>query len=95
VQLPDQNRSGKGFVMQTLKQGFEERNLTMTTIAEQLAQNWQSRLMTECPEQSNSSRDSIVSWLLGSDLERFEELSKNPRDLNGISMANSSTTLSK
>jgi hypothetical protein len=81
VQLPDQNRSGKGFVMQTLKQGFEERNLTMTTIAEQLAQNWQSRLMAECPEQSNSSRDSIVSWLLGSDLERFDELSKNPRDL--------------
>jgi hypothetical protein len=67
--------------MQTLKQGFEERNLTMTTIAEQLAQNWQSRLMAECPEQSDSIRGSIVSWLLGSDLERFEELSKNPRDL--------------
>ncbi|AFZ02198.1 HetZ-related protein 2 [Calothrix sp. PCC 6303] len=54
----------------------------MTTIAEQLAQNWQSRLMAECPEQSESIRRSIVSWLLGSDLERFEELSKSPRDLH-------------
>lgn len=66
--------------MQTLKQGFEERNLTMATIADKLAQYWHSRLAAECPEQSVQNRESIVDWLLGSDCTRFDNLS--PRDLD-------------
>jgi DNA-binding CsgD family transcriptional regulator len=67
--------------MQTLKQGFEEYNLTMTTEAEKLAQFWRKRLAAECPEQSLSvtARESIVLWLLGRDLQRFDLL--NPKEL--------------
>lgn len=65
--------------MQTLKQGFEERNLTMVLSAEKLAQYWQKQLAMECPEQSVANRESIVKWLLGSDLDRYETL--HPKEL--------------
>jgi hypothetical protein len=70
-----------GVVMQTLKQGFEERNLTMASEAEKLAQFWRSRLASECPEQSVATRESIVLWLLGSHLERYETLSAKDLDI--------------
>ncbi|MGB7381258.1 MAG: HetZ-related protein 2 [Rivularia sp. (in: cyanobacteria)] len=64
-----------GVVMQTLKQGFEERNLNMTsTEAEKLKEYWHNRLAEECSQQSASSRESITKWLIGSDLERFDNL---------------------
>lgn len=66
--------------MQTLRQGFEERNLAMETIAEKLALYWHSRLTAECSEQSAANKESIVNWLLGSDKTRYEELS--PKDLD-------------
>ncbi|RCJ33518.1 hypothetical protein A6770_17820 [Nostoc minutum NIES-26] len=69
-----------GVVMQTVKQGFEERNLAMATEAEKLAQYWQKRLAAECPEQSVANRESIIFWLLGRDSKRFDLL--NPRELD-------------
>ncbi|AFY57948.1 hypothetical protein Riv7116_5579 [Rivularia sp. PCC 7116] len=60
--------------MQTLKQGFEERNLNMTSEAEKLAQYWQNRLADECSGHSEVTRASIVKWLIGSDKERFDNL---------------------
>ncbi len=66
--------------MQTLKQGFEERNLTMEREADKLAQYWQKRLAVECPEQSEVSRESIILWLMGSDSTRFEIM--NPKELD-------------
>ncbi|MBW4642275.1 MAG: HetZ-related protein 2 [Goleter apudmare HA4340-LM2] len=66
--------------MQTLKQGFEERNLAMATEAEKLAQNWRKRLAVECPEQSVATRESIILWLLGRDCQRYELL--NPKELD-------------
>ncbi|MCG6134325.1 MAG: HetZ-related protein 2 [Nostoc sp. LLA-1] len=69
-----------GVVMQTLKQGFKERNLTMTTEAEKLAQYWGNRLATDCPDESIATRESIVLWLLGSDFTRFDLL--NPKELD-------------
>ncbi len=75
-------RDIKGVVMQTtLKQGSEERNLTMVLEAEKLAQYWQKRLDMECPEQSVANRESIVKWLLGSDLGRFETLNLKELDI--------------
>jgi len=65
--------------MQAVQQGFEERNLTMATDAEKLAQYWRKRLTVEIPEQSASVRESIVLWLLGRDLKRFESL--DPKEL--------------
>nr|WP_242038980.1 HetZ-related protein 2 [Anabaena lutea] len=47
--------------------------------ATNLAQYWQQRLATECPEQSEAARQSIVLWLLGVDLNRFDLL--NPKEL--------------
>ncbi|NMG05478.1 HetZ-related protein 2 [Brasilonema sp. UFV-L1] len=67
--------------MQTLKQGIEERNLTMASEADKLAQDWRKRLDIECPEQSVPNRESIVKWLLGSDLHRFELLSSKELDI--------------
>jgi DNA-binding CsgD family transcriptional regulator len=69
-----------GVVMQTLKLSFEERNLAMATDAEKLALYWQKRLATECPEQSEAARQSILLWLLGSDSKRFDLL--NPKELD-------------
>ncbi|TVP64288.1 MAG: hypothetical protein EA343_05645 [Nodularia sp. (in: Bacteria)] len=68
-----------GVVMQTLIQGFEERNLAMTKEAEKLAHYWGQRLAAECPEQSIANRESIILWLLGSESERFDHF--NPQEL--------------
>jgi len=51
----------------------------MTTDGANLAQYWQQRLSAECPEQSQATRQSILNWLLGVDLERFNLL--NPKEL--------------
>jgi len=67
--------------MQTLTQGFEERNLTMAREAERLVQYWQKRLAVECPEQSEANRESIILWLMGSDSKRFEILNLKELDI--------------
>lgn len=69
-----------GVVMQTLKQGFEERNLAMASEAEKLTRYWHQRLAAECPEQSEANRESIIFWLVGSDSKRFDLL--NPKELD-------------
>ncbi|MDB9465570.1 HetZ-related protein 2 [Dolichospermum circinale] len=51
----------------------------MTQNGANIAQYWQQRLATECPEQSQANRESIISWLLGIDLNRFNLL--NPKEL--------------
>ncbi len=66
-------------VMQTLQQSFEECNLAMIQEGANLAQYWQQRLATECPEQSQATKQSILTWLLGADLNRFDLL--NPKEL--------------
>ena len=38
----------------------------------ELVQTWRSRLASDCPEQSAANRESIIHWLLGKDLKRFE-----------------------
>jgi DNA-binding CsgD family transcriptional regulator len=68
-----------GVVMQTLKQSLEERDLTMTSDAANIAQYWHKRLAVECPEQSEGARQSIIHWLLGVDLKRFDLL--NPKEM--------------
>lgn len=60
--------------MQTLKHGFEERNLNMISEAEKLREYWQNRLADECSQHSEATRASITKWLIGSDKERFENL---------------------
>jgi hypothetical protein len=41
------------------------------THVEQIAEDWRSRLKTELPRSSDATRESIVRWLLGDDLDRF------------------------
>ncbi|MFB2917968.1 MULTISPECIES: HetZ-related protein 2 [Aerosakkonema] len=43
-------------------------------IAENLADSWRSRLQLDCPNHDSATYESIVSWLLGKDLERYETL---------------------
>jgi len=45
-------------------------------LVEELVQSLRSRLSIDCPEQSAETRESIIRWLLGEDLERFE--TQNP-----------------
>ena len=51
----------------------------MTKNGVDIAEYWQQRLATDCPEQSQTNRESIISWLLGIDLQRFNLL--NPKEL--------------
>ena len=46
----------------------------MAKLAEDLGQDWHLRLTADCPDQSAATRESIIRWLLGKDLERFEML---------------------
>ena len=65
-------------VIKILKQRVEKGNL-MEMLASNLAEDWRSRLETDCPELSAQTRESVICWLLGNDLERFEML--NPIQL--------------
>jgi hypothetical protein len=70
--------------MQTLKQGLEERNLSMASEGKEagkLAQYWHHRLATECADQTEVTRKSIIGWLLGADLKRFDELNSKELDI--------------
>ncbi|MBW4635533.1 MAG: hypothetical protein KME30_27700 [Iphinoe sp. HA4291-MV1] len=67
--------------MPTLKYPFGEYNFTTATVAEKLAQYWRSRLEAECPQQSVASKESIIRWLLGSDLKRFDLLHSKDLDI--------------
>ena len=42
--------------------------------AEELRQNWQIRLKQDCSQQSSAAHESILAWLLGADLDRFDQL---------------------
>jgi len=42
--------------------------------AEELKQEWQARLAADHPNQPAATQDSVVGWLLGSDLARYEDL---------------------
>lgn len=55
-------------------------------IAEKLAQEWRSRLLGECPNHTPETRASIISWLFGKDLERFEQLDQNQLSIARASM---------
>lgn len=71
--------------MQTVKQGFEEGSLMV--LAADLAQDWRSRLGVDCPEQSTATRESIICWLLGKDLKRFENLNSAEIEIARQAMA--------
>jgi hypothetical protein len=59
--------------MQTLKRGFREHSL-MANVADELEQEWQLRLANDDPQQSLAANKSIIHWLLGEDLERYDTL---------------------
>lgn len=46
----------------------------MTKLADELEQSLWTRLSTDCPEQSPATKKSIIRWLMGEDLDRFETM---------------------
>ncbi|MEG3862046.1 HetZ-related protein 2 [Microcoleus sp. herbarium12] len=68
-----------------LKIGGERYSQQHMTLAERLAQDWKSRLEQDCPQESSSTRESVVRWLLGDKPERFDSL--NPTQLSVASGA--------
>ncbi len=59
--------------MQTLQQETKERDRVTKCVAG-LAQDWRVRLACDCPQQSEKTRESIIRWLIGDDLEKFTRL---------------------
>lgn len=57
--------------MQTLQQELKEDH---PKIAAEIWKEWRSRLACDYPDQSATTSQSIIRWLLGNDLERFEQL---------------------
>lgn len=49
----------------------------MTKLAEKLEQEWSSRLLSDYPDQSPTTRQSITRWLIGDNPERLETLMPN------------------
>ncbi|MCA1994855.1 MAG: hypothetical protein LDL41_22825, partial [Coleofasciculus sp. S288] len=66
--------------MQTFGAGIEERNL-MVKLADKLEREWQSRLAIDCSNQSQDTRNSIICWLLGEDLERFDAIAPDQLEI--------------
>lgn len=66
--------------MQTLRQAFEERNL-MGKWAGKLEQDWRKRLSSDYPDQSPETRESIIRWLIGENLERFDTMMPNQLEI--------------
>ncbi len=82
--------------MQSLQQELKEGDVgerphlvspDRTNIAAELAQDWRSGLACECPNTSVTTRESIICWLLGNDLERFERLDSKQLALTSQAMA--------
>lgn len=44
------------------------------TLAEEIAKEWRLRLQTDRPESSEATCESVVRWLVGEDVERFDTL---------------------
>lgn len=65
--------------MTTLQNSVEECKLEMIETRANIAQYWQEKLEIESPEQSKNTRDSIILWLLGENVDRFDFL--NPKEL--------------
>ncbi len=66
--------------MQTLRQAFEERNL-MGKWAGELEQDWRKRLSSDYPDQSPVIAESIVRWLIGENVERFDTMMPNQLEI--------------
>ena len=49
----------------------------MSKLAIDLIQSWRSHLETECSEQSDATRESIIRWLVGNAIEDWEQLNTN------------------
>lgn len=50
-------------------------------LAEELADEWRSRLQADLPNHSVATRESIVCWLLGEDRSRFNDLTPSLRQI--------------
>lgn len=55
-------------------------------VAEEFAQIWHSRLQEDLPGSSAATRESIVSWLLGEDQSRFNDLTPTLRQVTEQAM---------
>lgn len=51
------------------------------TVAKKLETDWRSRLQRECPDCDQQTHQSIIGWLLGEDLERFDNLQPNQLEI--------------
>jgi hypothetical protein len=55
--------------------------LLQITVAQELEQAWRSRLAKDCRSQSTATRESILWWLLGEDLARYDNLTSEQLEI--------------
>ena len=53
----------------------------MTKLADELTEDWRQRILNDYPEQSSTTRQSIIDWLLGDNLERFDSLAPHQLEI--------------
>ncbi len=53
----------------------------MTKLADELTEDWRQRLLNDYPEQSAATRQSIIDWLLGDNLDRFDSLAPHQLEI--------------
>ena len=59
----------------------------MGKLAQEIEHQWRSQLEKECAEESTATKESILSWLLGTDLERFESLETHQLEIARTAIA--------
>ncbi len=59
----------------------------MIKLAADLEQDWRSRLANDCPEQSAATRESIIRWLIGKDVQRLDGLNSSQVEIIQQAMA--------
>ena len=59
----------------------------MIKLAADLTQDWRSRLASDCPNQSAATRESIIRWLIGKDVQRLDGLDSNQGEIIQQAMA--------
>ena len=59
----------------------------MIKLAADLTQDWRSRLANDCPEQSAATRESIIRWLIGKDVQRLDGVDSSQVEIIQQAMA--------
>jgi hypothetical protein len=53
---------------------MDERDCTFMSVSEEIVANWRLRLQSDYPEQDQGVQNSLIQWLLGEEISRFDTM---------------------